>query len=226
MQPPVAVITGGSRGIGAATARSLGNTHRVELLGRDADALRGVADELPDAGVHKGDLTDPGVGAALAARLPRVDVLVHSAGTVEIASLRESDPGVWERAMRINVLAAVELTRALLPALTAQHADVVLINSGQGRTPSANWGAYAASKFALRAYAEVLRAEEPELRVTTIYPGRTGTEMQQGVRSAEGGTYEPQRYLRPESVAEAVVAAVTADPDAQIPELVVRPTGR
>lgn len=226
MERPVAVITGGSRGIGAATALALGDTHRVELLGRGADALRSVAEQLPDAGVHQGDLTDPGVVAALAARLPRVDVLVHAAGTVEIASLRDSDPDVWERTMRINVLAAVELTRALLPALTAQQADVVFLNSGQGRTPTPNWGAYAASKFALRGYAEVLRAEEPELRVTTVYPGRTATEMQQGVRSAEGGAYEEDRYLRPESVADAVVAAITASPDAQVPEVVVRPATR
>jgi NAD(P)-dependent dehydrogenase (short-subunit alcohol dehydrogenase family) len=105
---------------------------------------------------------------------------------------------------------------------------VVLVNSGQGLRPSANWGAYAASKFALRAYADVLRAEEGPhgIRVTTVFPGRTATDMQRGVRAAEGGEFEPGRYLRPATVAEAIRFAVTAPDDAQVPDVVLRPGGR
>ncbi|WP_020502090.1 SDR family oxidoreductase [Sciscionella marina] len=223
MQRPVAVITGASRGIGAATARALGSTHRAELIGRDADALGSVAAELPDAGVHAGDIAEPEIAAELAARFPRVDVLVHSAGVAEILPLAQTSYASWERTMRVNVLAVAEFTRLLLPTLRENHADVVLINSGQGRNASPEWGAYAASKFALRAYADVLRTEEPALRVTTVYPGRTATEMQRGVRAAEGRDFEPEQYLRPESVADAVRTAVTAGADAAIPEIVIRP---
>lgn len=119
-----------------------------------------------------------------------------------------------------------ELTRLLLPALRAVRGHVVLINSGQGLHPSSGWGAYAASKFALRAFGDVLRAEEPALRVTSVYPGRTATEMQRRVRAAEGESYQPERYLRPESVAGAVLCAVTAPDDAHLTEVVLRPDRR
>lgn len=220
---PVAVITGASRGIGAATARALAATHRVELLGRSADALSAVAADLPDAGVHPVDLTDPAAITPLTQRLSTVDVLVHSAGVAEIAPLAETSAATWQQTMQVNVIAVAELTRVLLPGLRSVGGLVVFINSGQGRNASANWGAYAASKFALRGYADVLRAEEPQLRVCTVYPGRTATDMQRGVRAAEGGEFQPERYLRPESVADAVRTAVTATADAQVQEIVLRP---
>jgi NADP-dependent 3-hydroxy acid dehydrogenase YdfG len=93
--------------------------------------------------------------------------------------------------------------------------------------PMADWGAYAASKFALTAYASVLRAEEHAagVRVTSIFPGRTDTDMQRGVRAAEAGAYEPDRYLRPASVAAAILFAVNAPRDATVPELVIGPAG-
>src|SRR5690606_15262793 len=80
-------------------------------------------------------------------------------------------------------------------------------------------------KFAVRAYADALRAEEEPLgvRVTTVYPGRTDTDMQRAVVAHEGGHYAPEKYLRPESVAEAVRAAVTAGPDAHMTEVTIRP---
>ena len=89
-----------------------------------------------------------------------------------------------------------ELTRLLLPALRTARGYVILINSGAGLRANPGWGAYAASKFALRAFGDVLRAEEPDLRVTSVHPGRIDTPMQRAVRAAEGGDYEPERYLR------------------------------
>jgi NADP-dependent 3-hydroxy acid dehydrogenase YdfG len=220
---PVAVVAGASRGIGAATAIALGGTHRVHLLGRDARALAEVAGRLPDAAVHAVDVTDTDALTAVVNGLSTVDVLVHSAGVVDIAPLSEITRETWEKTFQVNVIAVAELTRMLLPALRAANATVVLVNSGQGRNASANWGPYAASKFALRAYADVLRAEEPALRVSTVYPGRTATAMQRSVRAAEGGEYEENRYLAPESVARAIMSAVTATADAQLPEIIVRP---
>jgi len=161
---------------------------------------------------------------AAVARIPRLDVLVHSAGIAEVGPLAATGVDVWRRTMELNVTAVAELTRLLLPALRAARGHVVLINSGAGRNANPNWGAYAASKFALRAYADVLRAEEQELRVTSVYPGRTATDMQRGVRAQEGREYEPDRYLRPESVASAVLAAVTSARDAHVTEIVLRPS--
>jgi NAD(P)-dependent dehydrogenase (short-subunit alcohol dehydrogenase family) len=128
--------------------------------------------------------------------------------------------------MEVNLVAVVELTRLLLPALRTARGHVVLINSGAGLRANPGWGAYAASKFALRAFGDVLRAEEPDLRVTLVHPGRTDTPMQRAVRAAEGGDYEPERYLHPDSVAGAVLVAVTAPPDAHLTDVVLRPDGR
>jgi len=80
----------------------------------------------------------------------------------------------------------------------------------------------------VRAFADALRAEEADsgIRVTTIYPGRTDTEMQQAIIAGEGGQYSPGNYLRPDSVAKAVLAAVSAEPEAHITELTIRPLPR
>ena len=219
-ESPLALVTGASRGIGAAIAEALAPTHRLLLGGRDTDALGKVAGEPWPV-----DLTDfPAVRAA-AARIDRLDVLVHSAGVVELGRIEDTRPESWRHHFEVNMVAVAELTRALLPALRAARGHVVVINSGQGLNPRAGWGAYAASKFAVRAFADVLRAEEEGngVRVTSVFPGRTDTDMQRSVVAAEGREYTPEAYLRPSSVAAAVAGAVTASADAHQTEIVVRP---
>jgi NADP-dependent 3-hydroxy acid dehydrogenase YdfG len=219
------MITGASRGIGAATARVLADTHDVLLGGRDAAALGALAATLPGARPWRVDLGDAAALAAAVEGIDELDVLVHSAGQLEIAPIADTPTDVWRRIMDVNVVAVAELTRLLLPALRAAHGRVVLVNSGQGQRASVNWGAYAASKFALRAFADVLREEEAAhgVRVTSLFPGRTGTDMQREVRAAEGGEYQPDSYLRATSVAEAIGYVVRTPDDAQIPELVLKP---
>jgi NADP-dependent 3-hydroxy acid dehydrogenase YdfG len=221
----VALVTGASQGIGAATARVLAESHDVLLGGRDEAALTELAARLPGARPWPVDLTGPAALTGAVDGIERLDVLVHSAGTITIAPLGETSVDVWRRTLELNVVAVAELTRLLLPALRAARGRVVLVNSGQGLAAREHWGAYAASKFALRAYADVLRAEESAhgVRVTSVFPGRTATGMQRGVRAAEGGEFEPERYLRPETVAGAIRFAVDAPDDAQVPELVLRP---
>ncbi|MER5418539.1 SDR family oxidoreductase [Streptosporangium roseum] len=220
---PTALVTGASRGVGAAIAHALAPTHDLLLGGRDVEALAKVAAGLPGARPWPVELT--AVTEADVAGIDRLDVLVHSAGTVTLGRIAVTPVEVWRRTMDINVIAAAELTRLLLPALRAAHGQVVMINSGAGQRANPVWGSYAASKFALRALADALRLEEPDLRVTTVYPGRVDTDMQRGVRAQENGSYEPEKYLAPESVARAVVAAVTASPDAHVTEITVRPVG-
>ncbi|MBC6449156.1 SDR family oxidoreductase [Actinokineospora xionganensis] len=221
---PLALITGASRGIGATIALALGNTHSLLLGGRDTEALDAVAEHLPDARPWPVELTDDAAVAKAAADIDRLDVLVHSAGVARVAPLTESPADLWRSMYEINVVAVAELTRLLLPALRAAKGHVVLINSGAGQNANPNWGPYAASKFALRAYADVLRAEEESagLRVTSVYPGRTATDMQRIVRADEGADFEPERYLTPESVAELVRTAIAATPDAHPTDLVIR----
>jgi NAD(P)-dependent dehydrogenase (short-subunit alcohol dehydrogenase family) len=82
---------------------------------------------------------------------------------------------------------------------------------------------YSASKFALRAFADSLREDEPALRVTTVYPGRTDTDMQRELVAYEGGEYDPANFLRPETVAVVVAKAVATPPDGHLHEVVLRP---
>ena len=150
---------------------------------------------LPGARPWPVELTS--VTEADVAGIDRLDVLVHSAGVMALGPIAETPAEVWRRTMETNVIAVAELTRLLLPALRAAHGHVVLINSGSGQRSNPGWASYSASKFALRAFADALRAEEPGLRVTTVYPGRTATDMQREVRAQEGGAYEPEKYLDP-----------------------------
>jgi NADP-dependent 3-hydroxy acid dehydrogenase YdfG len=225
---PTALITGASRGIGAVVAESLSGTHDLLLGGRDVEALDALARRFPSARPWPVELTDPAALAAATAGIHRLDALVHCAGIARVLPLETTDVDVWRQTMEINVVSVAELTRLLLPALRAARGHVVLINSGAGLRANPGWGAYAASKFALRAYGDVLRAEEDAagIKVTSVHPGRVDTDMQRGVRADEGGEYEADRYLRPESVAQAVFTALTAPPDAHFTEIVVRPGRR
>ncbi|TDC09845.1 SDR family oxidoreductase [Nonomuraea longispora] len=218
---PTALVTGASRGVGAAVAEALAPTHDVMLGGRDEAALAAMAAELPGARPWPVELTR--VTQVDVEHVERLDVLVHSAGISELGRIADQPADVWRRTMDVNVVAVAELTRLLLPALRRAGGHVVCVNSGSGQRVNPSWGSYSASKFALKALADALRLEEPGLRVTTVYPGRTATDMQRGVREFEGGEFEPERYLTPASVARAVLAAVTAGPDAHLTELTIRP---
>ncbi|GAB3437989.1 SDR family oxidoreductase [Actinophytocola sediminis] len=216
------MITGASRGIGAAVATALADTHDLLLGGRDEQRLAAVAGELPSARPWPVELTDPAAVEAAAAGIDRLDVLVHSAGIVRLGTIADLPTSAWRESYEINVLAVVELTRCLLPALRASAGQVILINSGSGLTANPNWGAYSASKFALRSFADVLRQEEPGIRVTAVHPGRTATDMQRAVRTFENGEFEPDKYMNPASVAKVVHAAITTPPDAHVHQLVIR----
>jgi len=225
---PLALVTGSTRGVGAATARALSATHDLLLGGRDTDALRALAAELPGATPWAAELTDDHAMAQATASITRLDVLVHAAGVARVATLESTSAQRWRATMDVNVVAVAELTRLLLPALRAARGHVVLINSGAGLRANPGWGAYAASKFALRALADTLRAEEEAngIRVTSVHPGRIDTDMQRQVRADEGGAYDASQYLTAQTVAGAVLTAIQAPADAHLTEVVLRPAVR
>ena len=223
---PVTLITGATGGIGAALAHVL-HRHELILLGRDLERLQTLCAELPQATPLVLDLARPQTFADLLdeAGLERVTNLVHNAGVVELGRVAEQSHEIWTHTLAVNVVAPAELTGLLLPRLRSERGNVVFINSGAGLSAGPEWGSYAASKFALRALADSLRAEEAQngVRVTSIYPGRTDTEMQQKVVRQEGGQYQSDLFIRPETVAEAVRYVLEATRDAVISELTVRP---
>ncbi|EME15465.1 SDR family oxidoreductase [Rhodococcus triatomae] len=223
---PTALITGAGRGLGAAIARELAPTHDLLLGGRTPESVRTVTRELGSARAWPVDLTDHDALAEAVTHIDRLDVLVHNAGVAEIGTVAATPVSAWRHMYEANVLAVVELTRLLLPRLRETNAHVVLVNSGAGLRANPGWSAYAASKFALRAFGDALRAEEPSLRVTSIHPGRIDTDMQRAIVDAEGDDYDPTRFLSPATVAWAVRNAVETPRDAHPTEIVLRPNPR
>jgi NADP-dependent 3-hydroxy acid dehydrogenase YdfG len=219
---PTALITGASRGIGAAIATALAPTHTLLLAGRPSAALQATAERL-GASTLPLDLTDTDAISTVTASIGELDVLVHNAGVFFPGPVADSTVEHWRATLEVNVVGAVAITLALLPALRRAGGQVVFINSGTGRKASPGMASYSASKFALRAFADSLRDSEPTLRVTTVYPGRTDTDMQRALVSFEGGNYEPDRFLRPDTVAGVVAQVVATPPDGHLHEVVLRP---
>jgi NADP-dependent 3-hydroxy acid dehydrogenase YdfG len=219
---PTALITGASGAIGSAIATALSETHSLLLVGRPSDRLDAVAERL-GATTFPLDVTNPDEIEASCEIVDELDVLVHTAGMSIPGHVAESNVDEWRATFAVNVFGVVELTLALLPALRRARGQAVFINSGAGRSVLSGMASYSASKFALRAFADSLRNDEPDLRVTTIYPGRTDSPMQRQLVAFEGGRYDPANFLRPETVAAAVASAVATPPDGHVHEVVLRP---
>ncbi|SFJ24916.1 NADP-dependent 3-hydroxy acid dehydrogenase YdfG [Amycolatopsis sacchari] len=221
---PVAVVVGATGGIGSAVATDLAaRGFRVWLASRDEHALVELTGKLPGAAAWPLDLAaGPLVPPS---GLVGVDVLVHCAGVFDAGPVAETSADRWRHVFAVNLFGVVEVTRALLPALRRARGRAILVNSTVVRGAAAGRSAYAASKEALRVFAEALHQEELEngVRVTTVYPGRVATGMQREVRQREGGPYEPEQYLAPEAVAAAVASVVSSPDEAHVTELTVQP---
>lgn len=220
------LVTGGTRGIGREVVRALAPSWRVLVGGRDAAAVAVVVAECPDAAGFVADLADEEATAAAASGIGSLAAVVHSAGLLSYGPCAAADRAEWRRVLEVNVVAVAHLTALLLPRLRAARGQVVAINSGAGFTAGPSTGLYSASKFALRAWTDALRAEERgRIRVSSIHPGRVDTDMQHELVAAEGREYDAASYLTAASVARAVVAALEADPDAGHDQVSVRPSG-
>lgn len=219
---PTAMITGAAGGLGSALAAALAPTHTLLLAGRPSPRLDAVAERF-GATTWPLDLADPDSIAAVVEPLVELDVLIHNAGVAYPGRVAESSVDEWRATMSVNLIGAVALTLELLPALRSAAGHVVFINSGAGIDASPGLASYSSSKFALRAFADSLRNDEPALRVTSVHPGRIATAMQEDLIAYEGRDYAPEQFLSPQTVAQVTADAVNAPRDAHIHQVIVRP---
>jgi NADP-dependent 3-hydroxy acid dehydrogenase YdfG len=229
----LAVVTGASSGIGAATARALaGDGFEVVLAARRLERLQALAAEIgPGATPIALDVTDPGSVEELAAAVPRCEVLVNNAGgALGLEQVSDADEERWRWMFEANVMGTMRMIRALLPALAASGTGHIVAVTSTTAFESYRGGAgYMAAKHGQRAMLRALRLEllgQP-VRVTEIAPGMVETEFSlvrfEGDAEAAGRVYEGLEPLRAEEVAECVRWAVAQPVNVNVDEIVVRP---
>jgi NADP-dependent 3-hydroxy acid dehydrogenase YdfG len=233
----IAVVTGASSGIGRAIALGLADEGAaVCLVGRNLERLQTVSGSGRRSwerfSLHNADLTLDRDIRLLAARLQEqfgaIDILVHSAGVIALGTVEHASVEDFDTQYRINVRAPFALTQLLLPMLKSRRGQIVFINSSAGLHAKGSLAGYSASKHALKALADSLRAEINEigLRVISVYPGRTATPMQSRIFEAEGRIYRPELLMQPEDVSRVVVEALKLPRTAEITDIMVRPANK
>ncbi len=199
MTPPTALITGASRGLGAALAGALSRRGwRLVVDGRDPDRLAATVAVLPRPDLVTalaGDVTDPAHRAALAAAVgDRLDLLVNNAsdlGPTPLPRLADLPPAALERVLAVNTVAPLALVQAALPALERAGGTLLDISSDAAVEAYEGWGGYGASKAALDQLSAVLAVEHPGLRVYAVDPGDMATDMHRAADPDATGLPEP-----------------------------------
>jgi NADP-dependent 3-hydroxy acid dehydrogenase YdfG len=244
LESTVALVTGASSGIGAATAiRLAADGAAVALVARRRDRLDEIGTAIGAAGgtalVLQADISEGSDARRAveqaASELGRLDVLVNNAGVMLLGPALDAPIDEWERMVALNVSGTLNVTRAALPHLVhaAQDsrrgvADLVNISSTAGRVARPGASVYALTKFGLGAFSESLRQEliGQRVRVSVVEPGTVETELvshlRDDIREAVGSQVAAIEVLRPEDIADAVSYIVTRDRRVAINELLVR----
>ncbi len=227
----VAVVTGASSGIGAATARRLHDVGFDVVAGaRRIDRLRAVADPIGATALPL-DVRDHGSVDAFAAQVPRCDVLVNNAGgALGLEPLAQADDDHWRRMWETNVLGLMFVTRAFLPKLEASgDGHIVNIGSIASFETYPGGSGYTSVKHGVRAITRTLRIElvGKAVRITEIDPGLVETEFSlvrfDGDAERAAKVYEGMTPLTGDDIADCIVWAVTRPKHVNIDEIVVRP---
>ena len=244
----VALVTGASSGIGAATARALAaEGAAVAIVARRADRLDTLGGEIADAGGTalpiEADIADREQAERAVARaaeeLGRLDVVINNAGVMLLGPIAEAPVEEWERMVEVNLLGLLYTARAALPYLLKAAggeprgvADVVNISSVAGRVARKGSGVYNATKFGVGAFSESLRQEVAgrQVRVSLVEPGAVATELKTHnrpeIREQLEKRFGDVEILQSEDIADAISYLVTRPAHVAINELLVRPTGQ
>ncbi len=220
----VALVTGSSSGIGAATARALAAEGAAVVVNSasSVEAGRALADELPGASYVQADIADAGQAAALVAQAVenhgRLDILVNNAGTTRVIAhpdLEAATPEVWRRIFDVNVIGTWQVSVAAVPHLRAGGDGVIVnVSSLAGHTTRGSSIPYAASKAAVSHMTKLLaNVVGPEIRVNAVAPGLVDTPWTADwdvVREFVRAQAPLQRSAVPEDVAHVILGLVGA----------------
>ncbi len=230
----VAVVTGASSGIGAATARALAaDGYRVALLARRLDRVEALAAEIGNGAIAiRADVTDRGQLLAAARRvqdeLGGADVLMNNAGVMLLGPFSSARREDYRAMVEANLLGAITATEVFLDQLKDGGGDLVNVSSVAGRTARAGNGVYAATKWGINGWSESLRQELlPDVRVTLVEPGVVDTELphhitDEATREAVQKGYDVAT-VKPEEIAEVVVFVLSRPRHLVINEVLLRP---
>jgi len=231
----VVLITGASSGIGDATARTLAaNGHAVVLGARRTDRLEKIVAEIRQAGgtaeFRKLDVTDRADVQAFVdfarQKFGRVDVMFNNAGVMPVSPMNALKTDEWDRIIDINIKGVLNGIAAVLPVMEAQGSGHIISTASTGaHAVGAQFGVYCASKYAVRAIMEGLRQETNRIRVTTLSPGVTESEL--GHDITVGDTKAAVTQLRSialdtSAVAKAVNYIVSQPADVDVNEIIIR----
>jgi NAD(P)-dependent dehydrogenase (short-subunit alcohol dehydrogenase family) len=203
---PVVIVTGSSRGLGAAVALGVAKLGaNVVLTARSQDSLERQAELIRQIGrealVVVADLSRPqdchSVIQQAQERFGDLHALVNNGGILEpMATIAQAAPQDWQRNWQVNVLAPVLLVQAALPALRMSGGRVVNVSSGAAEKVTPGWAAYSLAKAALNHLTRFLAQEEPEITAIAVRPGVVDTAMQAAIREAGGLAMQARDYQR------------------------------
>ena len=220
-----AVITGAGRGIGRAISLALAKAgYGILLTARSEGQLRAVSEEIRAGGGSAAYLPlDLSLPRAIEESVSffnaysgNITLVVHNAGIAKVGTVAEMTVKEWQAVQDVNVRAPFLLTQRLLP-LMPKGSQFIFINSVAGRQSFAEWGAYCASKAALKALADTLRTEvQPQgIRVTSIYPAAVNTPLQDTIPY----DWDRTKMMQAEDIAEAVLYCVRQPETVRINEI-------
>ena len=231
----IILITGASSGIGEATARTLAaNGHKVVLGARRTERLEKIAAEIRGAGgtaefraLDVANHEDVQAFASFAKeKFGRVDVMFNNAGVMPVSPMNALKVDEWDRIIDVNIKGVLNGIAAVLPVMESQGAGHIISTASTGaHAVGGHFGVYCASKYAVWAIMEGLRQEMSQIRVTTISPGVTESELGHDITA--GDTKAAVNQLRAialesKAIANAVLYAVSQSDDVDVNEMVIR----